>query len=202
MTGDLFRTPDTAVFSPDGRHRYELTRELGGTRPLVVCGLNPSTATAIKDDRTIAREVDFAHRWRCGRLVKVNAYGYRTKSPREMFAAKRAGVDIVGRGMLGMVGAIHVAHEIEPDIEAEPFDVGNDFYIATNAKLAVDLDGIFVVAWGTWIELERELEIVAILNLVGAMPMCIKANQDGTPIHPLYQPADSQLVRWEPRAAE
>lgn len=53
----------TAEFSINGVHRYWLTRGLGGVRPLVVCGLNPSTADAEVDDNTIRKEMKFARSW-------------------------------------------------------------------------------------------------------------------------------------------
>jgi len=55
--------PDTARFSECGTYRYNLTRELGGERPLVICGLNPSVATRDKNDPTIRREIGFAKLW-------------------------------------------------------------------------------------------------------------------------------------------
>lgn len=169
---DLFdrRAPDSAVFSPCGVYRYELTRELdleGNPRPLVICGLNPSTATADDDDRTIARESDFAIRWGFGRLVKVNAYGFIDKSPKVMWAAKKRGVDVIG-----------------PD---------NDAAIARAIRLAHDHSGLFLVAWGRNIERDRQLALAA---LIGDIAMCIKTNLDGTPIHPLYQPKTSTPIPW------
>src|SRR4051812_40590931 len=61
----------TATFSDDDVYRYELTRELGGMRPLVTCGLNPSTADASKNDQTIRKDIGFAKHWGCGRVLKT-----------------------------------------------------------------------------------------------------------------------------------
>jgi hypothetical protein len=77
-----------ATFSPCGFYRFALWREWDATRPTVVfCGLNPSTADATKDDPTIRRELGFARDWGFGRLVKVNAYGWRSTDPKAMLSA-------------------------------------------------------------------------------------------------------------------
>lgn len=77
-----------ATLSPCGRYRYALWREWDLARPTVVfCGLNPSTADANKDDATIRRDLGFARAWGFGRLLKVNAYGWRATDPKAMLAA-------------------------------------------------------------------------------------------------------------------
>jgi hypothetical protein len=78
-----------ASFSACRRYRYALWREWDATLPTVVfCGLNPSTADEMKDDPTIRRELGFARDWGFGRLVKVNAYGWRDTHPKKMLAAE------------------------------------------------------------------------------------------------------------------
>lgn len=174
---DLFdrRAPDTARFSACGTYRYNLTRELvdidGNPKPLVICGLNPSTATADDDDRTIARESDFAIRWGCHRLVKVNAYAFIDKSPKVMFAAKKRGVDIIG-----------------PE---------NDAAIRAAAELCRTAGGIFLVAWGRNVEPERQYALAEMLGEIVPLT-CVKTNGDGTPTHPLYQPKTLTPVCWVP----
>jgi hypothetical protein len=74
-----------ATLSPCRRYRYALWREWDETLPTVVfCGLNPSTADETKDDPTIRRELGYARDWGFGRLVKVNAYAWRSVNPRMM----------------------------------------------------------------------------------------------------------------------
>lgn len=165
--------PDTARFSPCGRFRYELTRELGGNRPLVVCGLNPSTATAEKNDPTIRKEIGFARRWNCGRLVKVNAYAFVATDPREMKRELRAGRDVVG-----------------PE---------NADAILEAAKIARARGGIFLVAWGRNIEPARQSAIGFVVGSIVPL-MCLGTNRDGSPVHPLYIPYERELVPWRPPA--
>jgi hypothetical protein len=76
-----------ARFSSCRRYRYALWREWDPALPTVVfCGLNPSTADETKDDPTIRRELGYARDWKCGRLIKVNAYGWRDTDPKKMLA--------------------------------------------------------------------------------------------------------------------
>ncbi|MYH30453.1 MAG: DUF1643 domain-containing protein [Acidobacteria bacterium] len=72
------RTPD---------YRYTLERDLGGLlapRPkhVLVCGLNPSTADAERDDPTSRRVIGFARREEATRLTMVNLYAARTTDPK------------------------------------------------------------------------------------------------------------------------
>lgn len=185
MQGDLFErmvTPppirddgireDVAAFSDDEVYRWWLTRNWSATncRPLIACGLNPSTATAIKDDRTVAKDVAFAKLWGCGWLGKVNAYGYRTKTPAIMQRARKAGVDIVG--------------------------ADNDRWLRHAFELAVEHRGIILLGWGAHIEPERQREIAELLAATGATGMCLGTNGNGTPTHELYIPYARELVPW------
>ena len=161
--------PDVAIFSDDDRHRYHLTREFGrGDRPLIVCGLNPSTATAFLDDQTIRKEIGFAKRWGCGRLVKVNAYGFRATDPKDMKRARRASVDVVG-----------------PE---------NNRFIREAVQLALLSDGIFLVAWGANIEPERQRELA---EMIGPIAVALLVNKDGSPGHPLYIAGDATPSPWQ-----
>ncbi len=158
---------DTAQFSTCGTYRYELTRQLGGDRPLLICGLNPSVATASKNDPTIRKEIGFAKLWGCGRLVKVNAYGFIATDPKVMKAARKRGVDVVG------------PH--------------NDAIIRRAVDEAVAQNGIILVAWGRNIETTRQAEISYVF---GDYAKCLGVNEGGSPEHPLYVPYTRELQYW------
>jgi hypothetical protein len=115
-------TPNGAILSEDGVYRYALWRTFeldpelalraatigaivraaipvrSPVRPLwpVIVGLNPSTADASKNDNTIRKEIAFCKSWGYARLLKINVFGYRETSPAKMFAAQKAGLDIMG----------------------------------------------------------------------------------------------------------
>lgn len=159
--------PNTARFSECGVYRYELTRELGGDRTVVFCGLNPSTADAELNDPTVRKDIGFAQRWGYGRILKINAYAYRATDPKDMARAAKAGVDIVGDD--------------------------NNRTIAEAAQLA-RMGGLLVVAWGANIDPIRQHDVAALLSDVDAW--CFGTNLDGSPVHELYQPYSRELVRW------
>ncbi len=75
-----------ATFSPCRAYRYTLTRTWGGTLPLVVIGLNPSTADESLDDPTIRRCMAFARSWGHGGLVMLNLFAFRSTDPKGLEA--------------------------------------------------------------------------------------------------------------------
>jgi hypothetical protein len=87
----------TAKLSDCGTYRYSLARtwdpSIGAA--LFVC-LNPSTADHAKDDPTVRKCVGFATRWGFGAMWIVNLFAYRATDPKELRAAQKRGVDIVG----------------------------------------------------------------------------------------------------------
>ena len=72
-----------AIFSTDRRHRYILWRIWDEeTKPLMVIGLNPSTADEIKNDPTVTRCIKRAYNLGFGGLYMANLYGYRSTDPK------------------------------------------------------------------------------------------------------------------------
>jgi hypothetical protein len=74
----------SAIISDCGQYRYQLTRpgDLMATRGRVAfIMLNPSTADAAQDDRTIRRCRAFAKTWSCNGIVVANLYAYRATDP-------------------------------------------------------------------------------------------------------------------------
>ncbi len=74
-----------AVFSEDGRHRTLMRRWIGDTFPeryILFIGMNPSTADAMVNDPTCAREWSFAQREGFDGMVKANVGDYRATHPK------------------------------------------------------------------------------------------------------------------------
>lgn len=76
-----------AVISEYGQYRYMLTRHWGEGPEVLFVMLNPSTADALQDDRTIGRCISFAKSWGFGRLAVANLFAFRTPSPAELMQA-------------------------------------------------------------------------------------------------------------------
>lgn len=71
-----------AMFSGDRTYRWKLWRRWDPDKPeLAVIGLNPSTADETNDDATVRRCLGFARDWGYGRLLMLNLFPYRAKSP-------------------------------------------------------------------------------------------------------------------------
>lgn len=74
-----------AVFSEDGRYRTLMRRWIGEAFPeryILFIGMNPSTADAMVNDPTCAREWTFAQREGFDAMVKANVGDYRATHPK------------------------------------------------------------------------------------------------------------------------
>ena len=78
----MFATPTGANFSRCRQFRYTLWRRWDKTLPpVMMIGLNPSTADAHRNDPTIRRCIGFAKRWGHGGLVMTNLFAFRATYP-------------------------------------------------------------------------------------------------------------------------
>lgn len=74
-----------AIISACGTYRYVLTRRVGPEdKTAFFIMLNPSTADARTNDKTIRRCMGFTRRWGCGRLVVLNLFAFRATDPAEL----------------------------------------------------------------------------------------------------------------------
>jgi hypothetical protein len=80
MTADLL-VRKSAVISECGKYRYRLERRWGDGPLLPFVMLNPSTADAENDDRTIRRCMAFARREGFSGIIVANLHAYRSKHP-------------------------------------------------------------------------------------------------------------------------
>lgn len=71
----------SAELSPCGNFRYALGRKWSDGPCVLFVMLNPSTADAYEDDRTISRCIAFAKSWDFGSLAVGNLFAFRTPSP-------------------------------------------------------------------------------------------------------------------------
>ncbi len=169
----------SATFSPCGHYRYTLHREWApaifgdSMKSMAFVMLNPSTATADRDDPTIRRCIGFARRERAHRLVVLNLYAWRATKPRDLLLA----ADPTG----GEANDRAIAIE------------------ASRATLIICAWGAWRPSSESWraahdgrVRAVRDL----IANTAGREMFCLGTTANGHPLHPLYLPADASLVRW------
>lgn len=75
-----------AQYSDCGLYRFTLVRKWGDGPHLVAVMLNPSKATAGKDDPTTTVMLGFARRLGFGRYTAINLFAYRATKPADMMA--------------------------------------------------------------------------------------------------------------------
>lgn len=94
----LFRTPQIhklgAVISVCGNYRYSLWRDWGDGKRLAFIMLNPSTADAEIDDRTVRRCIRFSRDAGYQGMIVGNLFGWRATDPKELSAVS----DPIGPG--------------------------------------------------------------------------------------------------------
>ncbi len=158
----------TADISECGTWRYTLTRMWSKfAPPLPVIMVNPSTADAEVLDPTITRVLGFAQREGFGGILIANLFALRSTDPAGL---KRAENPIGPRN----------------DATLRAVLAGSPLY------------GIPVlVGWGKNGRLfDRDRAVLAIAAEEGAALVCLGANGDGTPKHPLYLAADTPFQRF------
>jgi hypothetical protein len=148
--------------------RYDLGRDWGGGHKETVAffGLNPSTADHEENDATVTREICFAQDWGFKRLLKGNAFAFRSTDPR-VLKGKRFAEDIIG------------PRNDEVILE-----------IAEQAELIIACWGNHAVLH------RRDRQMCTLLSKFDKKVYCFGRNNTGQPVHPLYQPATAPLVRF------
>lgn len=189
----------SAKLSACGLYRYELRRRIvvdcgprcdvpfgrcvpscSGWRPMVVIGLNPSTADATVDDPTILRCMGFAKREGCGELVMLNLYAVRSPNPDDL------------REYAPGDGARPVVC-----VRSDAVGPDNNHTIASVLVEVANRNGLVVAAWGSTDAKLHADRVAVVRKLLGAWPvMCFGVTKDGSPRHPLYLRADAPLVPW------
>ncbi|MBL4656299.1 MAG: DUF1643 domain-containing protein [Bacteroidia bacterium] len=150
-----------AVISNDKIYRYHLhrtidTEAIKGT--LLFIMLNPSTADALEDDRTIRRCKGYALDWGFERLEVVNLFSFRATDPDELpihFTPRRYGSE----------------HQHYVDMAIQ------------NANLIICGWGGSDFAYDGDEAADRMIQKIFDFQKI---PYCLKINNDGSPSHPLY----------------
>lgn len=175
-----------AEISDCGQYRWTLTRTWRAGPHVCFCGLNPSTADALKDDPTVIRWTRFANLWGYGGFVAVNLYPFRTPNP----PALHKWADWEANG---------------PDWYARDQILQNVDVVEREAKRAA----LMVACWGAgaaWNNsAEHHLDYFVECITTGDEPWpdihCLGKTASGAPIHPMARgrhriPDDVQPQIW------
>ena len=161
-----------ANFSDDRRHRYSLSRIIGGElfkRYVVLfCGYNPSTANERDNDPTIRRECKFAEGLNATHLLKVNLFAGVATDPNNLSA-----------------------------FDVDPIGPENDAVL----RAAIAKADLCVAVWGVPkgrpVTKRQFLEREAVVQGLASWH-CYGTTKLGHPRHPLYLPYRTSLEPWVP----
>lgn len=155
-----------AVFSPDHRYRYVLTRTWAAGRPhLAWVMLNPSTASGATDDNTLRRICGFSRRAGAGGLVVVNLFALRATDPSALPA--------------------------HPD----PIGAHNDEVLAELADdTTTDVVAGWGASWGHLHN--RAATVTALFTVAGRQLRCLGTTRSGHPRHPLRLHHETPLSNY------
>lgn len=164
----------SAIISDCGLYRYELRRVWDDRLPPYVSGmLNPSTADAEIDDRTITRNWRRANALGCGSLIVWNLGAGRATDPNDWKAM------------------------------TDPIGPENDTHIHRILIECRKHNGIAVVGWGGFGSfMGRDIIALKIAAKVGVNFYCLGITKSGQPKHPLYVAYSQSLVEWKGSVVE
>ena len=163
--------------SADGRYRYLLTRQLGfGHGAVMFLMLNPWTADAVRNDRTIRRCINFGKAGGYGWLYVCNLSPFRSPDPRHVVAAGTEPSDVWRENFTTILTTARRCNLV----------------VASYGWQADTLPGVYDFEPGA--RLNREALIIAALKADGHDVQCLGVTKEGHPKHPLYLKADTVPV--------
>jgi hypothetical protein len=156
----------SAVISDDGLYRYRLDRWWGDDPRLAFCMLNPSTADADVDDRTIGRCIAFARREGYDGITVVNLFAWRSTDP-----------DNLPISDVEAVGPANLIHLLDAAAASE-----GRIVVAWGAHKRVPARGGYAVH--------------LLRNTYKVHLDCLGVTKSGAPRHPLYVRGDQPLIPY------
>lgn len=164
----------------DAAFRFKLGRTWDIEKPpIMFIGLNPSTATHLNDDRTVARCVKDAKRWGFGGMFMMNLFPFRSTDPDGMYRA---------------YGKPRGPWRIHPEKLAE-VDTINATQIIDTGKHC----DMIVCAWGNHGKFRERGEQYSwdiIDRYFSGKSYCYRYTKEGEPEHPLYQKHDCNVIPY------
>lgn len=162
---DLFLRSTAEI---DGPYRYRLGREWGPGPTLLVCGINPSIADAVKPDPTLTRCVGFARSLGCGSLTMINLFAW------------------ISTPVAGLASA------------EDPIGPRNDEVLDEEARRVGSVVCAWGVPDKLPARLRsRYFGVVNRWRVAGVRTLALRVTAGGHPEHPLYLPASCRPVAWD-----
>ncbi len=157
-----------AIFSEDRVYRHLLWRLTGKPGPLLLAlMLNPSIANAERSDPTVSRQIKRASLLGCtGGLIVANAYDLVSTDP----------------------GALKT--------HPQPLSLDNDRHIRAAAQIVATSRGICIAGWGKHCSTERMNQLHSMFQEMQIPLMCLRQNEDMSPMHPLYIGYNVKPMPW------
>lgn len=177
-------TSGWADFSPDRTRRYALTRSWDASsarRHVLWVMLNPSTANASTDDRTIRRACSFARSWGGGGITVVSLYSLVSVRPAGLADEPDQLTDDESRAVRCAVGSSRVGLVVAAWGNAYPL---------RRASMGGEV---------LWPGRQRAQEISDVAHQEGLAVYCLATNANGSPRHPLYVRGDPAPQVWPRR---
>jgi hypothetical protein len=164
-----------AIFSKGEKYRYKLWRIWDETKPLACfVGLNPSTADASVNDRTVTRCAGFAAAWGMGGFYMLNVFALRSTDPKELHKSK---LDPIGADNMRIVRDT----------------IGDKSIRTIIAAWGIEADKVGNLGRG-----EAMAGTLAMRKRRNQELKCLGLTAEGKPKHPLYLAASTKLVDFLP----
>jgi hypothetical protein len=132
----------------------------------MVIGLNPSTATEVKNDPTVKRCMSFAQQWGFDAMCMTNLFGFRATKPEDMLS------------------------------QSDPAGPLNDQWLATIAQNADGILAAWGTIGKFENRAHQVLSILKRNLRSGVQIQALELNQDNSPKHPLYVRANIEPVPY------
>lgn len=155
----------------DTDHRYILGTK--GARPLICIGLNPSTATPDKPDRTLQSVQRIAAANGYDSFILCNVYAQRATSPDDLDKERNAALH--AENMRAFEWALQQVGDSPAIWAAWGTHVDDHGYLTDSVREMIEIAGRYDAKW----------------YIAGK-----RSAAKGHPHHPLYLPKDSELVRF------
>lgn len=176
----------SALFSPEGHHRYTLTRQWsslfgGGSAAWML--FNPSTADALKDDPTIRRVISFSKAAGWNNITIFNLIARRATDPNDLIEHAPAEKEYINKNFIEIARAIRQLDHPVPMVcawggigESQP---------AIRPLFHMALVALQKMVWENHDKITTTLHIAA-TDAKGQHPR-----------HPLYQPTAAPLIAFD-----